>query len=83
MRSTFAILKKKEWKKEKGKKILKVTIESDDEDSLDEFLEEFCFIANDEEEEIDEELQATFKDTYLDFINIRKINKIWSNVLQL
>lgn len=49
-------------KKEKSKKILKATLESDDEDHLEEFQEEFCFIANDEEEEIDDELSAIYRD---------------------
>lgn len=69
--------KEKEKEKRKGneKKILKVTLESADENNSKEFLKEFCFITNDEEEEIDKELQATFKDMYYNFINIDKINK--------
>lgn len=43
---------------------MKATAESDDEESSEEFLYKFCFIANDVKEEIDEELQATFEDTY-------------------
>lgn len=62
-------------KKKRKKKILKVTLESADENNSKEFLKEFCFITNDEEEEIDKELQATFKDMYYNFINIDKINK--------
>lgn len=50
-------------------------MESADENNSKEFLKEFCFITNDEEEEIDKELQATFKDMYYYFINIDKINK--------
>lgn len=32
-------------------------MESNDEENLEEFLNEFCFIANDDDEEIGEELQ--------------------------
>lgn len=39
-------------------------MESDDEESLEEFLSEFCFIANNNDEENDEELQAIFEDMY-------------------
>lgn len=46
------------------KKVLKVTSVSDDENHSQEFLKEFCFITNDEEEEIDKELQVIFKDMY-------------------
>lgn len=35
-----------------------------DEQSHDEFLDEFCFIANDEEENIEEDLQSTFESKY-------------------
>lgn len=62
-------MKRKEKRKEKrAKNILKATMESD-EGSLEEFFDVFCFIANDEEEEIDDEL------LYQNIINVDKINK--------
>lgn len=50
-------------------------MENDDEKSSKEFLDEFCFIVIHKEEEIDEDLQVTFEDIYIDFINVDKINK--------
>lgn len=47
---------------------------SNDEDDIEEFLEEFCVTANDEEEN-DEELQAKFENMYQNFINVDIINK--------
>lgn len=59
----------------KSRMWLKATMESNDEESLDEFLVEFCIIANDEEVNIEEDLQTTFEDLYQDFINVGKLNK--------
>lgn len=42
---------------------------------IEEILEEFCFITNDEEEEIDEEHQSKIEDIYQNLINVDKINK--------
>lgn len=67
--------KEKQRGKEKGKKVLQAIFECDDENELEEFLVEFYFVANDEEEGIDEELQATLKDMYQNFINADKVNK--------
>lgn len=67
--------KRKEKEKEKRKKVLQASLESEDEIDLEEFLEKFCFMANDEEEKIEEELQATFEEMYQNFINVDKVNK--------
>lgn len=44
--------------KEKRKKVLQASLENEDKMKLKKFLEEFCFVANNEKEEIDEELQV-------------------------
>lgn len=44
--------------KEKRKKVLQASLENEDKMNLRKFLEEFCFVANNEKEEIDEELQV-------------------------
>lgn len=67
--------REKRKRKENHKKILKPTMESIDEENLEEFLNEFCFISNDDDEEIGEELQTTFKAMNEGFINVGEMNK--------
>lgn len=91
MRNKCLILNKEEEndkRKEKrkriknGKKVLQTILESGDEIELKEVLEEFCFVENDEEEEIDEELQTAFEEMYQNFINDDKVNKDLKMMIQ-
>lgn len=45
-------------------------------------IEEFCFMVNNEEENIDENLQATFKETYQNLINVNKVNNDLKMMIQ-
>lgn len=65
----------KKKKKDQGNKILKATMESDEEKSLDELLHEFFFTPNDGEEEIEDDLRSIFEELYQDPIKIAKHNK--------
>lgn len=47
--------KEKGIEKEKGKTILQASLKNEGEKDIEEFFEEFNFMANDEEEEIDED----------------------------
>lgn len=66
--------------KEKRKKVLQASLENEDKMNLKKFLEEFCFVANNEKEEIDEELQVhqcwqgqeRSKDDYPSLVFIKK-----------
>lgn len=61
MRNECSNKEKEKKEKENAKKISKVTMENGWK-SPKEFLDEFCFIVIDKEEEIDKDLQVTFED---------------------
>lgn len=51
---------------------MEATIESDEEENLDELLDEFCFIIDDGGKKIEDDIQLLFEELYQDTVKIAR-----------
>lgn len=77
--------KRREGKDVKGKKVLKASIDSEDEDKeIEEAISEFYFMATEQVEVEDkDELQKAFEDIYKDSIMLVKKNKELKSIMEI